>query len=298
MKKKSRLIIIIVGVFLLLVVIAIPITINYRENVKRTVQINKEKQIKIAAKIVTDKQISDKVIADKLEAKRAAAKKADENARLLKLSNKKIADEKLRLAKLNTGMTLSEALAIGEKLDTYNLLKPLYSNTQLINGTKFFVFELYDLNGNDEGADWHMCISKNTGKAYRYYSGNTLIAYVPDDTSKPVVNTNNSTPAVSSRKSTTINYTMDNNVFTRCNYPSGTTLRLKVGQIININGSIVNGSDFRTMFMNGGDIFSYANTTGPNMSLTMSKVGKDQIDIVPNYSDWDRAYIIYVIVTN
>jgi hypothetical protein len=91
---------------------------------------------------------------------------------------------------------------------------------------------------------------------------------------------------------------MDNNVFTKFNYPSGTTLHLKIGQILNINGTILNGSDFRTMFLDSGAIFSYQPTSGPDISLTMAKVGNDVINIVPNYSDWDRAYVINVTVTN
>lgn len=123
MKRKSKLIIIFVGVLVLLIGVAIPVTKNYQDGIKRTQQINKKWETKAIAKIaevkrlkekakadkiMANKKIADKIVADKVEATRIANKKIlAENTRLIReentmISNKKIADKRRETASVAT----------------------------------------------------------------------------------------------------------------------------------------------------------------------------------------------------
>ena len=187
MKHRSK-IVITVSALVLLIVVAIPITKKYEAGVKRTQQVSKQIEINTVDKIAETKRLKDKTIADK------------------KIDDKKVADEKIRIAKLNEGITLKEAIVICDKLKregdkgggvlySGTVLRLKSNETQLIKGSLFYVFEIYNEYASDgnEGVVWHLCISKKTGKAYKhYYSNNTLIIYVTDalakqqTTTKPV----------------------------------------------------------------------------------------------------------------
>ena len=145
-----------------------------------------------------------------------------------------------------------------------------------------------------------------------YYSNNKLVDfgsdYTPPEVPSSVTVTDATTPdylsdgrdrepIVSSNNTTTVTYTMDNNKFLKYNYENGTTFKLKIGQKIKMNGTVTN-SDFRTMLDSADDIFTSPITNKDNSDITMTKVGTGDIEVVPNYSDWDRAYTIHVIVTD
>ncbi|MCB2292657.1 hypothetical protein LGK95_03785 [Clostridium algoriphilum] len=176
------------------------------------------------------------------------------------------------------------------------------------------MFSSNDPEGNDDGADWRLCIDKTTKKAYMYYSNNKLVDfgsdYTPPEAPSSVTVTDATTPdylsdgsdrepIISSNKTTTVTYTMDNNTFLKYNYENGTTFKLKIGQKIKLDGTVTN-SNFRTMLDSADDIFTFpiTNKDNPDITIRMAKVGTGDIEVVPNYSDWDRAYTIHVIVTD
>jgi len=194
LKKRSKLIILIVSGALLLTGTATFVTVKYRENVAKTQKYNQEQKIKLAKKIVEDKRIADNVIADKkiadmkvldnliadkVEAQRIAEEKVADEVEATRIANKKISDEKLRVARLNTGLSFNQALVLGNKLvATDNSVLKLWSyNTEWINGGEFYVYEIDDYNYVDKGYDWHLAISKKSGKAFRYSVDGKLYNY-------------------------------------------------------------------------------------------------------------------------
>ncbi|MCB2292634.1 hypothetical protein LGK95_03665 [Clostridium algoriphilum] len=206
MRRKSKLIILAVSVALLLIGTTTFVTVKYRENVKKTQQIKSEQANKItkakriadkviADKAIEDKRIADKITADKVEAQRIADKKiADKVSAKVEatiIANKKISDEKLRVAKLNTGLSFDQALILGNKLVAgENCVLKLWSyNTEWINGGEFYVYEMDDYNYVDQGYDWHLAISKKSGKAFRYSVDGKLYDYHPTVTSSNTIDT-------------------------------------------------------------------------------------------------------------
>lgn len=298
MIRRSRFIVAIISIAIIGGATVIVINMQKTQDTKKTqiTQITENKELvgtRMKSKKITDKimleknvqakKIANKITDDKYEATKIVSEKVIQN----KLEAAKIANKKVRLAKLNTGLTLSEALAIGEKLDTYTntTLKILDSNMS-INGSKFYVFELCDLSGNDEGADFHICINKITGKASKYYSDGTLRDYI----SGAVANT-----AITITSNVTVlRYVINGENFTSCNYTNGVILHFKVGQTLDIQGNLIGKSTQRTMFMNGGTIFS----SGPSNNIKMVAAGNDDITIIPDGYNWASAYTFHIVVTN
>jgi len=199
-----------------------------------------------------------------------------------KIADKKIADEKIRIANLNKGMTLSKALALAHKLHPGSNFK-LSDGTELVKDNAYYEFKLFELNWEDSGSDWYFVVNKKTGLAYRHYSDNSM---VPD--LEVIHSVNNRI---------TINYTVDKDVFTKYNYPSGTTFQFKVGDTLNMNATIIN-STVRTMEMGPDtDIFFTSKENGNDFIFKMMKVGISDLEVVPNYGDWERAYVMHIVVT-
>ena len=93
---------------------------------------------------------------------------------------------------------------------------------------------------------------------------------------------------------TTINYTMKDGYFTECNYTNGSTLQFKVGQVLKVKGNLINSTE-RVMSMPAGgkEIISW----GSN-SINMIAVGGEDITIIPDKYNWDRAYTFHIVVSN
>lgn len=287
LKKKTKLIIL--GTSVVILTSTIFSTVAYRESVNKT---QKQKIVesnilfsKISAKKILDKKIADKKIAND---KRIAAKKIAD-AKILakkiadkKIVDKKIADEKIRIAKLNEGMTQSKALAMAYKLHPDCNFK-LSDGTELVKNNAYYEFKLFELDWSDGGSDWFFVVNKKTGLAYRHYSDNSLVRDLK--VTPPVI------------KNTIVSFTVDNNIFTKYNYPNGATLYFKVGDTLTTQATVLNKSVIRTMELNG-EIFSTLKIMGDSLCLKMVKTGTSDLEIVPDYSDWNHAHIMHIVVTD
>ncbi|MGH4051557.1 MAG: hypothetical protein ACREVX_09420 [Clostridium sp.] len=236
------------------------------------IKIANDKKIADDLKIANDKKIANKIANDKKIA-------------IDKLASKKIADkkaaDKIQAAKLNNGMTAKKALAMAYRLHP-DLNFKASDGTELPKNNAYYEFKLFELNWEDAGADWYFVVNKKTGLAYKHYSDNSLVRDLE------VIRS-------TKHKTTTINYTVNKDVFTKYNYPSGTTFQFKVGDTLKINATVIN-STIRTMGEENDITFFTANEKGESCSIKMLKAGSTYLQIVPNYGDWDRAYIINIVV--
>jgi len=227
-------------------------------------QVEEAKKIELLKKAATDKKIAE----DKLAAK--------------KIADKKIADEKLRIANLNKGMTLDKALALAHKLHPGTNFK-LSDGTEVPNDDAYFQFKLFNSDWTDPGSDWYFAVNKKTGLAYRHNSDNTMVRDLED-----IYSVNNKI---------IVNYTVTNDVFTNYSYSNGTTFQFKVGDTLNMNATIIN-STVRTMEMGpDNDIFLTSKENGNNFVFKMRKIGISDLEVIPNYGDWERAYVMHIVVT-
>lgn len=85
-----------------------------------------------------------------------------------------------------------------------------------------------------------------------------------------------------------IKYSIDENGFIYCDYPSGTTLQLKIGDIISLKRTNTGSkerllADEPVLKWRGNDLIA-------------ANKGGGQINIIPNGYDWDTAFIYYVVV--
>jgi hypothetical protein len=211
------------------------------------------------------KKIADKIVNDKLAAKKIADKKAA---------------DKIQAAKLNNGMTAKKALAMAYRLHP-NLNFKASDGTELPKNNAYYEFKLFELNWEDVGADWYFVVNKKTGLAYKHYSDNSLVRDL--EVIRPT-----------KHKTTTINYTVNKDVFTKYNFASGTTFQFKVGDTLKINATVIN-STIRTMGEEN-DVTLFTAGKGESCSVKMLKAGSTYLQIVPDYGDWDHAYKINIVV--
>jgi tetratricopeptide (TPR) repeat protein len=90
-----------------------------------------------------------------------------------------------------------------------------------------------------------------------------------------------------------IKYSIDENGYIMdANYPNGSSIQLKVGQIINLIGNVSPKSSQRVLF--DGTIMESLSPT----DIKTTNVGGGDINIIPNKYDWDKAYKYHIIVGN
>jgi len=277
LKKRTKLIIL--GFSIVVLTSTIFSTVMYKEN---TIKV--QKQAVIQNNILLGKISAKKVIDKKAADKKALAKKiADKKIADAKALAKKIADAKAKAASdLKKGV--ANAIALGHKLHPNTNFK-LSDGTELPINNNYYQFKLFDSSWNDIGADWYFVVSKKTGLAYRAYSDNTMLRDLPD------------VAPVHVPENVTLIFTVDNNVFTKLNFQNNDTFYLRKGDTITTQATVLNGSVIRTMEHDGA-YFSTVRISGDSMCLKLIKDGSVDLQVVPDYSDWDHAYTIHIVVTN